>query len=115
AYIRHEKPLIGLVNGPAVGIAVTVLGLFDYVIASDRATFHTPFAPLGQSPEGCSSYTFPLLMGPLKASELLLFCKKISAETAKSYGLVNEVVPLQEFHAHTQKTIEEFSEIPPEN
>uniref|UniRef100_A0A8R1I0W6 ACB domain-containing protein n=2 Tax=Caenorhabditis japonica TaxID=281687 RepID=A0A8R1I0W6_CAEJA len=115
AYIRHEKPLIGLVNGPAVGIAVTVLGLFDYVIASDRATFHTPFAPLGQSPEGCSSYTFPLLMGPLKASELLLFCKKISAETAKSYGLVNEVVPLQEFHAHTQKTIEEFSEIPPES
>lgn len=115
AYINHEKPLIGLINGPAVGIAVTVLGLFDYVIATDKSSFHTPFAPLGQSPEGASSYTFPLIMGPLRASELLLVCKKISAHTAKEYGLINEVVPDVEFQSQSQKTIEAFSQIPPES
>ena len=115
AYIKHEKPLIGLINGPAVGIAVTVLGMFDYVIATDKSSFHTPFAPLGQSPEGASSYTFPLIMGSLRASELLLVCKKISAQTAKDYGLINEVVPDNEFLTQSQKAAELFSQLPPES
>ncbi|CAB3404646.1 unnamed protein product [Caenorhabditis bovis] len=114
-FINHEKPLIALINGPAIGISVTVLGMFDYIIASDKATFHTPFAPLGQSPEGCSSYTFPLIMGSARASELLLLCKKITAHKAAEYGLINEVIPDSEFQAYCQKTVEEFSNIPPES
>ncbi|KRZ49082.1 Enoyl-CoA delta isomerase 2, mitochondrial [Trichinella nativa] len=113
-FIDHPKVLVAAVNGPAVGISVTILGLFDLVFASDNATFHTPFTSLGQSPEGCSSFTFPLLMGNTKAFEMLLFNRKITAQEAKRRNIVTEVFQQDTFKEQVNKRIEQLSALPPQ-
>nr|XP_046228032.1 enoyl-CoA delta isomerase 2, mitochondrial isoform X2 [Scatophagus argus] len=112
AYIDFPKPLVAVVNGPAVGISVTVLGLFDLVYATERATFHTPFSQLGQSPEGCSSYTFPKVMGSAKASEMLLFNKKLTAVQACELGLVTEVFPDSSFQSEVWTRLKAYAKLP---
>ncbi|XP_048364332.1 enoyl-CoA delta isomerase 2-like isoform X2 [Sphaerodactylus townsendi] len=111
-FIDFPKPLIAVVNGPAVGISVTVLGLFDVVYATDRATFHTPFSNLGQSPEGCSSYMFPKIMGLAKATEMLLFNKKLTAAEACSLGLVTEVFPDNTFQKEVWARLKAYASLP---
>ncbi|XP_035286493.1 enoyl-CoA delta isomerase 2-like isoform X1 [Anguilla anguilla] len=112
AFIDFPKPLIAVVNGPAVGAAVTVLGLVDMVYATERATFHTPFVKLGLCPEGCSSYLFPKIMGPAKASEMLLFGKKLSATEACQQGLVTEVFPDSTFQTEVWERLKAYTQLP---
>ena len=51
SYINFPKPIIVAANGPAIGASVTTSLLCDAVIASDKATFSTPFFKLGVTPE----------------------------------------------------------------
>ena len=64
--IEYPKVLVAAVNGPAIGIAATMLGVFDAVYLSDQALLRTPFVSTAQAPEGCASYTFPRIMGRVK-------------------------------------------------
>ncbi|RXG71477.1 Enoyl-CoA delta isomerase 2, mitochondrial, partial [Armadillidium vulgare] len=111
-FIEFKKPLVAVVNGPAVGIGVTLLPLFDGVYASDKATFTTPFSATGQAPEGCSSLLFPRLMGFGKASQMLLFNKKLTAEEACAAGIVSEVFPDDRLDAEIWPRLKEYSKLP---
>ncbi|CAF0818143.1 unnamed protein product [Brachionus calyciflorus] len=115
SFINFPKPLVALVNGPAVGISVTILGLFDMVLASDKATFNAPFTKIAQSPEACSSYTFAKMMGPIKAAEFLLFNRKLTAQEAFERNLVTEIIPHDAFQVTAWKKIEDFSKLPKES
>jgi len=112
AYINFPKPLIAAINGPAIGVAVTVLGLFDTVYASNKATFTTPFSRLGQSPEGCSSYTFPKIMGHAKACEMMLFNKKLTSQEALDCGLVTRLFNHDNFEEEVSKQVKEMASLP---
>lgn len=100
--INSEKLMIAGINGPAVGIAVTTLPLFDFVIASDSATFHTPFTALGMCPEACSSLTFPSILGQSRATELLMLNMKWNAKKAMNCGLVSDVVEKDKLSGHLE-------------
>lgn len=99
AFINFKKPLIAVVNGPSIGIAATTLGLFDRIFATDRTYFKTPFAELGQSPEGCSSFVFPKIMGDEMAHEVLWKSKKLTAQEALAVNFVHEIHPTEEVEA----------------
>ncbi len=104
--IDFTKILILAVNGPSVGIGVTMIPLCDFVFCSDRATFHTPFMKLGICAEACSSYTFPRLMGQLKANDILLQNVKLSAQEAVGkYGLVTRVIPHEQLLSQVQEFV----------
>ncbi|KAG5680608.1 hypothetical protein PVAND_010102 [Polypedilum vanderplanki] len=91
AFIKFSKLLVALVNGPAIGIGTTMLGLCDIVYCSENAYFYTPFTALGLCAEGCSSQTFPIIMGQSIANEMLFLNKKMSAQEAYRVGFVAQI------------------------
>ena len=85
-------PLVAAVNGAAIGVGTTMLAHADLVVAARSARFAMPFTSLGLVPEAASSLLFPRLVGHQRASALLLLGETFDAETALSWGLVNQVV-----------------------
>lgn len=67
------KPLVAGVQGSAVGLGVTMLPLFDLVLASDKATFSTPYGRLGHVPEGIAFLTLPNLLGSTLVNSLQIY------------------------------------------
>jgi Delta3-Delta2-enoyl-CoA isomerase len=90
--IRFPKLFAAAVNGPAVGIAVTLLMHCDLVHCSDSANFWAPFTRLALVPELCSSQTFTSSHGLSKANELLLLGKKIDAQTSVDWNICSQKV-----------------------
>lgn len=103
-FLSYPKPILVAVNGPAIGASVTSATLCDGIIAADTASFSTPFAALGISPEGCSSIQFARLMGEDNAQRMLgEEAWKPKADEALAAGFVQWVVPKERLQEEAQK------------
>ncbi|CAL8277760.1 unnamed protein product [Lota lota] len=91
-FIQFKKPIVVAVNGPAVGLGAALLPLCDVVWANEKAWFQTPYTVYGQTPDTCSSFTFPRIMGVASANEMLLSGRKLTAQEACAKGLVSQVL-----------------------
>src|SRR5271165_5274876 len=87
------KPVIAAINGPAVGIGVTMLLPADIRIASTDARFGFVFVRRGIVPEACSSWFLPRIVGIAKALEWSLSGRVFPAGEALAGGLVSAVHP----------------------
>lgn len=88
-----EKPVIAAVNGPAVGIGVSLALACDLVLAAESAYFQLAFATVGLMPDGGSTVLVPAAVAKARAFELSLLAERLPAERALEWGLVNTVHP----------------------
>ncbi len=108
-FLNFPKPILVAVNGPAIGASVTSATLCSGILASENATFSTPFAALGITPEGCSSIHFPRLMGEEGAQRMLgAEGWKPNAGEALTAGLVQWVVPHEQLQDEAQKIAQDW-------
>lgn len=103
ALLGASKPVIGCVDGLAIGIGVTLLLHCDLAYASDRSVFKTPFVDLALVPEFGSSAVLPGMVGRVVASELLLLGESWNADRAEAKSLINAVFPAGELETQVMK------------
>jgi 2-(1,2-epoxy-1,2-dihydrophenyl)acetyl-CoA isomerase len=95
-FARMRAPMIAAVNGVAAGAGFSFAVASDLVVASEKAMFTMAYTAAGLAPDGSSSYFLPRLIGLRRTQELMLTNRRLSAEEALDWGLVNQVVPAEE-------------------
>jgi enoyl-CoA hydratase/carnithine racemase len=93
-FITLEVPVIGAVNGPAVGAGCTLAMLCDVVVMAEDAYLADPHVEIGLVPGDGGTVLWPLLAGLPAARAYLLTGDRLSATEAHRLGLVHDVVPL---------------------
>lgn len=88
---ESRKPVIGAINGPAVGIGAASTLPMDYRIASTTAKFGFVYTQRGIGPEGCASWFLSKLVGVPQALDWMLTGRVFDAEEARAAGLVKSV------------------------
>ncbi|MBV8188260.1 MAG: enoyl-CoA hydratase/isomerase family protein [Alphaproteobacteria bacterium] len=86
------KPIVAAVNGPAAGVGMSFALASDVAIAAKSATFLQAFARIGLLPDGGSTWFLPRLAGQQRARALAMLAPQITAQQAKDWGLIWDVV-----------------------
>jgi enoyl-CoA hydratase/carnithine racemase len=110
-----KKPVIGAINGAAVGIGATMTLPMDIRLASDKARIGFVFGKIGVVPEACSTWFLPRIVGLQQAMDWVYGADILTAEQALAGRLVKAVVPadqlLAEAHALAHKYIDNRSPV----
>jgi 2-(1,2-epoxy-1,2-dihydrophenyl)acetyl-CoA isomerase len=97
------KPVLAAVNGPAVGIGASLALASDLILARESAYFLLAFVNIGLVPDGGSSLLLPERVGLARATEMAMLGERVPARRALDWGLVNRVVPDDEFEQATDE------------
>ncbi len=95
--VNLEKPIIAAVNGIAAGAGCGVALAADIRIASENGKFMLAFSKVGLVPDSGTTWVLPRLVGYARAYEMAITADQITAARAHEWGLVNKVVPGDQF------------------
>ncbi len=112
AFVQYPKPIIAAINGPAYGFGFTVSLTCDIRLASNKSRFSLAFVRIGVTPEFCSTYFFPRLVGYGKAAELIFTARPFDAQEALEIGAVNYVFPHDQLMAEAKKMAKQIASMP---
>ena len=107
--LEISKPVVTVVNGPAIGGGCELAALGDLIIATPKARFAQPEIKLGVFPP-LASIILPHAIGPKRALEMILTGDPLSAEEALRLGLVTRVVPENLLQQEVDKILAKITE-----
>lgn len=108
-YWGLKKPVIVAINGPAVGVGVTMILPLDIRIASESARMGIVFNRRGILPELACPWLLPRIIGISRAAELMYTGRILNAQECLEYGLVSRVVPDDQLLATARELAEEIA------
>ena len=108
-----KKPVIAAVNGVAVGWGCELACYADFRIASEKARFGELFIKRGLVTDVAGIWRLPMIVGPTKASELIMTGDIIDATEALRIGLVSKVVPHEDLLAEAKRFAGRIAANPP--
>jgi 2-(1,2-epoxy-1,2-dihydrophenyl)acetyl-CoA isomerase len=109
---RMPKPVVAAVNGPAVGIGLSLALACDLVVAAESAYFALAFVNIGLAPDGGSSLFVPSRVGFARAAELAMLGERLDARKALDWGLINRVWPDAEFAPNVVALLDQLASGP---
>ena len=104
-----RKPIVVAVNGACAGLGMSIALFCDMRFASEKAKFITAFSQRGLVAEHGQSWILPRLIGTARALDLFWSSRRLNAEEAKDYGLVERVFPHDELMDRTKAYIQDLA------
>lgn len=98
-------PVVAVVQGPAVGVAVSLALACDFILASDSAFFMLANTKVALMPDGGASALVAAATGRIRAMRLALLAEQLPAREALAWGLISAVYPDSDFEAEVDKVI----------
>ncbi len=103
AQLSIRPPIIAALNGDAIGLGATMALFCDLVLVADHARIGDPHVKAGIVAGDGGAILWPLLLGPHRGKEVLMFGDLMTAQEAERMGLVNRVVPGDELASEAEK------------
>ena len=107
-----EQPIIGAINGDAVGLGATIALLTDITVVSEKARFADTHVRVGIVAGDGGALIWPLLVGPHRAKEFLMRGHFINGAEAGRIGMVNYAVPPEQVMAKARELAQELADGP---
>ena len=109
---RSDVPVVMAINGTAAGGGFSLCLSGDFSIASDKAKFVSAYTSSGLSPDASSTYFIAKHIGLMRAKELVLTNRVLSADEAVEWGLINRAVPHESLMDEAIKLGQKFASGP---
>jgi 2-(1,2-epoxy-1,2-dihydrophenyl)acetyl-CoA isomerase len=109
---RLPKPVVAIVNGPAVGIGCSLALACDLVLAAESAFFGLAFVNIGLMPDGGSTLFVPAAVGKARAFQMAMLGERVPAQQALDWGLVNFVYPDESIRGEGDVLVERLASGP---
>jgi enoyl-CoA hydratase/carnithine racemase len=111
--LEFKKPMIAAVNGYCLGGGWELAHMCDLIVANESAVFGAVEVELGVNPFATTTNYLPKMIGKHRAMDLVLNGRKISAQQALEWGLVNKVVPDDQLMKTASEMAAELASRPP--